>query len=538
MAAVQFRKLDENEDDREEIEVSMSDHTFTVDDAIEQCGFGLFQIWLSIFSGLIWVVFIGMLIGSTLWGKILDKWGRKRGLFLSTIWVCYFALLSAFAYSYVWLLVLRALVGFGIAASPQAMTYYAEFLPVKSRAYCLIFVEVFFSIGTMLEVVLAIIVMPRFDWHWLLGLTAIPVFIDLFAFKLVPESPRYYVAAGQLEKAREVLEQVARMNGKTLPAGRLVSHKGKQNIDASVVSESESTLETHAEYHSTDRHTVTKVDDSKVKSSDVDDRPVVTKVDGSGVEPSYVDEGSDLLTSKSSDGNGKVSQNERGSFSLLFSSKKMGKSTILLWVIWFSMAFTYYGIVLLTTEMLAIIKERSNDSSVVPCIEEAPVDNDNCARLEQDDYLTLLWTTAAEAPGLIITALIIERIGRKKTMALELAGCAVMFLLMLICPIRTALLMLLVFLTRALITGGYQAAFVYTPEVFPTNVRGLGLGSCSGAARLGAIATPFIAQVVLRASISSAKGTYAAVGLLCSICALLLPIETRGRLMTEQVDSL
>ena len=34
----------------------------------------------------------------------------------------------------------------------------------------------------------------------------------------------------------------------------------------------------------------------------------------------------------------------------------------------FSMAFTYYGIVLLTTEMLAIIKERSNDSSVVPCI--------------------------------------------------------------------------------------------------------------------------------------------------------------------------
>ena len=42
----------------------------------------------------------------------------------------------------------------------------------------------FFSIGTMLEVVLAIIVMPRFDWHWLLGLTAIPVFIDLFAFKV------------------------------------------------------------------------------------------------------------------------------------------------------------------------------------------------------------------------------------------------------------------------------------------------------------------------------------------------------------------
>lgn len=70
-------------------------------------------------------------------------------------------------------------------------------------------------------------------------------------------------------------------------------------------------------------------------------------------------------------------------------------------------------------------------------LETAPVQKGHCSRLEQSDYVTVLWTTAAEAPGLIITALIIERIGRKKTMAVELAGCAVMFLVMLICPIET-----------------------------------------------------------------------------------------------------
>ena len=34
------------------------------------------------------------------------------------------------------------------------------------------------------------------------------------------------------------------------------------------------------------------------------------------------------------------------------------------------MSCTYYGVTFLTTEMLAIVKERSNDSTVVPCIGE------------------------------------------------------------------------------------------------------------------------------------------------------------------------
>lgn len=34
------------------------------------------------------------------------------------------------------------------------------------------------------------------------------------------------------------------------------------------------------------------------------------------------------------------------------------------------MSFAYYGVVLLTTEMLAVVKERSNGSSIIPCIGE------------------------------------------------------------------------------------------------------------------------------------------------------------------------
>ena len=42
--------------------------------------------------------------------------------------------------------------------------------------------------------------------------------------------------------------------------------------------------------------------------------------------------------------------------------------------------------------------------------------------------------------------------------------------------------------------------FQYTPEVYPTTLRSIGVGSCSSMARFGAMLTPYIAQVLLRQS--------------------------------------
>ncbi len=51
------------------------------------------------------------------------------------------------------------------------------------------------------------------------------------------------------------------------------------------------------------------------------------------------------------------------------------------------------------------------------------------------------------------------------------------------------------FLIRAFATGVFQAVYVYTPEVYPTNIRGSAMGLCTAAARIGALITPFVAQV-------------------------------------------
>lgn len=50
-------------------------------------------------------------------------------------------------------------------------------------------------------------------------------------------------------------------------------------------------------------------------------------------------------------------------------------------------------------------------------------------------------------------------------------------------------------MARGIIAGLFQAAYVYTPEVYPTSLRSVGVGGCSALARLGAMATPYVAQV-------------------------------------------
>ena len=51
------------------------------------------------------------------------------------------------------------------------------------------------------------------------------------------------------------------------------------------------------------------------------------------------------------------------------------------------------------------------------------------------------------------------------------------------------------FCARACISGSSQILYVYTAEVYPTEVRGLGLGIATAVGSVGSIVMPYIAQV-------------------------------------------
>ncbi|KAI0239633.1 Synaptic vesicle 2-related protein [Lamellibrachia satsuma] len=480
---------------------TFEDDTLTVDQAVDAIGFGMFQVKLSFFTGLIWmadamemmilsilapalhcdwglsswqqamlttVVFAGMMISSSIWGKICDKYGRKVELILCSTFTLYYGLLSAIAPSYVWILILRGLVGVGIGGVPQSVTLYAEFLPSKSRARCLVMIELFWATGACFIVFISIFVMPTLGWRYLLFIGALPLFIFTLACLWLPESARFDIARGQPDKAAATLRRIARDNNKPMPLGRII--------------------------------------DTAPRSS----KPV-----------------------------------KRGQMRDLF-TPELRVTTTLLWFIWLANAFSYYGVVLMTTELFETGDSCHGGSAENHAVEQAC--SATCKTLTNKDYTDLLWTTLSEFPGLFITFVIIEWFGRKKTIAIEFIVFSIFVFLLNLCTSRFVLTVF-VFVARAFISGAFQAAYVYTPEcrpvsptvcvcsvvtqVYPTTTRALGLGSCSGMARVGAIVTPFVAQVMLRHSANMAVSIYGCVCILGAIASMLLPIETKGREMKD-----
>ncbi|KAH3736462.1 hypothetical protein DPMN_043030 [Dreissena polymorpha] len=129
-----------------------ADRKFTVEEAVEVLGVGWFQFRLWAITGLFsmadacemmllavlspelrcqWglsqthvalittVVFIGMGTASPFWGILADRYGRRNNLMLASVVVWYFGLLTSFSPSYFWLLLLRGLVGAGMAGMPH-----------------------------------------------------------------------------------------------------------------------------------------------------------------------------------------------------------------------------------------------------------------------------------------------------------------------------------------------------------------------------------------------------------------------------------
>lgn len=85
-----------------------------------------------------------------------------------------------------------------------------------------------------------------------------------------------------------------------------------------------------------------------------------------------------------------------------------------------SCAFCYYGLVLMSTELFGAGPNINNINTG---------DGNACRPLATTDYMDLLWTTLAEFPGIFATIFIIEKCGRKKTMAFQFllyAGCVTM----------------------------------------------------------------------------------------------------------------
>jgi hypothetical protein len=131
---------------------------------------------------------------------------------------------------------LRSVVGFGVGGVYVPFDLLAEFLPPSHRGRFLIYIEFFWTIGSLMVAGLAWLLLPTYGWRMLTYVTAIPatggpiyslilqlncvqtIYLILPVASLVsafylPESPRWLVAQGRVQEAVDIVRQAAEVNG-------------------------------------------------------------------------------------------------------------------------------------------------------------------------------------------------------------------------------------------------------------------------------------------------------------------------------------
>jgi putative MFS transporter len=154
------------------------------------------------------VALTGTTVGSVLWGRIADRYGRRAAILLSALMFIGTAICGAMP-SFEWNLVMCFLMGASAGGLlPIAFTLMAETVPAAHRGWLLVALGgIGTSAGYLLAAGAAAVLEPLFSWRvlWLLGLPtgALIIFLDRY----IPESPRFLARVGLGQEARAVLSR-------------------------------------------------------------------------------------------------------------------------------------------------------------------------------------------------------------------------------------------------------------------------------------------------------------------------------------------
>ena len=489
---------------------NISVNEYTVEQAIDYIGFGKFQMVFLAVTGLSWLcdamemmllsfigpaarcewrltttqassltsfVFLGMGFGAPSFGMFADRKGRLFSLRCSTGLTLLAGVGSALAPTFSALCFARMVVGFGLGGVPVAYNLCAEFLPSKKRGVYLSSLEFFWSFGSMISALLAWTILPKSSWRTLLGATVSPLVLLGVLLVWMPDSPMYLASKGKMEEAERTLRFIAKMNRKPLPVGVLKvqeKDKGKREewLDRRLSMDEEMSTETTAG-----------------ASSPRPPQREMTSLQGN----MYTDDEYSLSFFSSMKGyvwNRTPVKMQR----LLV--PKFRKTTMSLWFLFFSVAFLYYGLVLLTTTLKLMDDDsggaRKNlDPSTVVCLAH------NSPDLTNADYRDITLSAFSELPGMISAMVCIDTLGRKKSMILGFVVAAVCFIPVMQSAKRDVITAFLA-IARSSSMAAFTVLFAYCSEVYPTQIRGTGVGVSNTFSRFAGMIVPLFAVDLVR----------------------------------------
>jgi MFS transporter, putative metabolite:H+ symporter len=202
---------------------------------------------------------------------------------------------------------------------------------------------------------------------------------------------------------------------------------------------------------------------------------------------------------------------KRASLSDLFGEIYL-RRTIVVWLIWFTSYLVNYGLAIwMPTVFRTVFK------------------------LPLDVALRYgLITTAVGLVGAAIAAVIIDHVGRKILFTVCFAGAAIA-LIILSQLSNPSPVQVLIFITASyfFVSAINLGVYLYTPELYPTRMRALGVGTATAWLRFASMIGPTTVGYMIASGLSAIFLAFGALALVTAVITAFLAVETKQRVLEE-----
>jgi putative MFS transporter len=174
--------------------------------ALQQSGFlTLRQFTLFVAAG-----FLGMFVGTVVFGMGSDRMGRRSAFILLLLIYSVFTFVGAFAPTAGWLIALRFFAGVGIGAEIVVIdTYVTEVVPGRARGRYVAITQVAGFCAVPVAAVLSRLLVPTHflmsGWRWVMVIGASGALLTWWFRRRLPESPRWLESRGRVAEADAVM---------------------------------------------------------------------------------------------------------------------------------------------------------------------------------------------------------------------------------------------------------------------------------------------------------------------------------------------
>ncbi|TWU79153.1 hypothetical protein ED733_008846 [Metarhizium rileyi] len=422
-------------------------------------------------------LFVGLSLGSFIWGIGSDFLGRRIAFNFTLLITSVFGIASAYAQSWGAVSFLFAALGFGVGGSlPVDGALFLEFLPDASSSL-LTLLSVWWPVGQLVSSLAAWYFIANFavdqGWRYFIvsiGVVTFAMFVVRFFIFRLFESPKFLLNKGRQDEAVAVVHGIAYRN-----------------------------------------HTKTWLTSEILNLVAADDGFEAHCLES---QPSIPSQSTALLV--------KLKRFSAARLKPLFQSKTLGWATALIWFCWASIGMGYPLFNAFLPQYFSHSHATGDDQKV----------SSETSAISTETYRNYAITSIMGVPGSVLAAYLVDSpslfFGRRGTLAgSTLVSAIFLFLFVTFGTTPTAQL---AFSCVAAFSQNimYGVLYAFTPEIFPAPVRGAGTGVASFLNRVTGLMAPILAANIPGDGATTPIYLSAVLILSAFVGMCLIPIETRG----------